>query len=110
LKRKAEAAGIEFDTAFNKNLQLLPKEKELLKQVHEYPVIIKQAGENYSPALIANYIYELVKEYNQFYQEIPILKENDAQKVIFRLQLSHFCGQIIKFGMNLLGIKVPERM
>ena len=68
------------------------------------------AAENLSPAMLSNYIYDLVREYNQFYQEVPIFKETDHTKIVFRLQLSKFTAQVIKSGMELLGIKVPERM
>jgi arginyl-tRNA synthetase len=69
-----------------------------------------QAGTMRSPALIANHIYELAKEYNQFYQDVPILKEPDAAVMYFRLRLSEFVGKTIKHGMGLLGIEAPERM
>ncbi|MCK4288750.1 MAG: arginine--tRNA ligase, partial [Bacteroidales bacterium] len=88
----------------------IQKEKDILKLLHDFPGIIKQAADNLSPALVANYIYELVKEYNQFYQEIPILKEENKNIVIFRLVLSEFSGRVIKTSMELLGIDVPERM
>lgn len=86
------------------------KEKDLLKNISQYPEVIKNAGANYSPALVANYIYELAREYNQFYHECPILKEEDALKVAFRLNLSAFTANVIKSGMLLLGIQVPNRM
>ena len=110
LLRKAKTNGIDIDAAIEQPISLLLKEKGIIKLIAEYPDIIKLAGDNYSPAQIANYVYELVKEYNQFYQEIPIFKETDTDKILLRLQLSRFCGQIIKSGMGLLGIQVPERM
>lgn len=85
-------------------------EKQVLKLIYEYPDIINEAGETYNPAVIANYIYELVKEYNHFYQSVPVLSANDKQLVSFRLLLSYKTGEIIKSAMNLLGIEVPERM
>jgi arginyl-tRNA synthetase len=110
LLRKADKNSIDINTVSQTEVELLSKEKGLIKFISEYPAIIKLAAENYNPAQIANYIYHLVKEYNQFYQEIPIFKEDDQNKTIFRLQLSRFCGSIIKSGMGLLGIQVPDRM
>jgi len=89
---------------------LLPPEKEVLKLLYQFPSIVTQAGEAYSPATIANYVYELAKEYNQFYQEIPVLKEEEKEKMLLRLKLSFFTGNVIKKAMWLLGIVVPERM
>ena len=89
---------------------ILRQEKEILKLLHQFPSVVVQAGEGYSPAAIANYVYELSKEYNQFYQEIPVLKEEDKNAVLLRLKLSFFTGNVIKKAMWLLGIEVPERM
>lgn len=86
------------------------KELTLIKRIYEYPQSIVEAASNRSPALIANYVYELVKEYNNFYQNIPILKETDENLINFRLELSGFAGKIIESAMKLLGIEVPERM
>lgn len=86
------------------------KEKELLKRITQFPEVVKEAGSNYSPALIANYCFELGKEYNQFYHDHPILSENDDQKRYLRLLLSATVGKVIKSGMSLLGIDVPDRM
>ena len=85
-------------------------EKELIKKLYDYPQIVINAGKEYSPALIANYIYDLAKEFNRFYQETPIFKEEDSEKRLFRLQLSSFTANIIKKGMGILGIQVPEKM
>jgi arginyl-tRNA synthetase len=109
LYRKAEEKGIEIIA--NPALpDLLPKEKDLLKLLFDFPGIVHEAGENYSPAVIANYCYDLAKEFNQFYQEIPILKEDNLNTISFRLQLSEFVGRVIKTGMDMLGISVPDRM
>jgi arginyl-tRNA synthetase len=89
---------------------LSAKETDIVKSLYEYPDVVMQAGAARSPALIANHIYELAKEYNQFYQDIPILKEPNAAVMSFRLQLSEFVGKTIKHGMSLLGIAVPEKM
>lgn len=85
-------------------------EKQVLKFIYEYPEILREAADTYSPAVIANYIYELVKEYNHFYQTIPVLSANDRPLVNFRLLLSYKTGEVIKSAMNLLGIEVPEKM
>ncbi|WP_435314058.1 arginine--tRNA ligase [Cellulophaga fucicola] len=90
--------------------ELHEKEKELLKQMQMFPSVIQNAAQNYSPALVANYTYDLVKEFNSFYQNVPILPEEDLQKKIFRVQLSKKVGEIIKSAFALLGIEVPERM
>ncbi len=86
------------------------KEKELLKLLFEFPQTVQDAAENRSPALIANYIYELVKGYNSFYQAVPILGTEDETEKNFRVQLSDKVGQVIAEGFKLLGIAVPERM
>jgi len=92
------------------DIEILPKEKDIIRLLHEYPSVIKLAGENRSPALIANYAFELAKEYNGFYQEITILKEENDYLRNFRLSLSVFTANTIKSAMGLLGIEVPERM
>lgn len=86
------------------------KEKELLKQIQVFPSVVQNAAQNYSPALVANYTYDLVKEFNSFYQNVPILPEEDLQKKIFRVQLSKKVGEVIKSAFTLLGIEVPNRM
>ena len=78
--------------------------------LYDFPSIVEEAGNNFSPALIANYIYDLVKEYNQFYHDFSILKETDTEIRDFRLVLSEMTGIVIKNGMGLLGIEVPDRM
>jgi arginyl-tRNA synthetase len=108
--RKAKDSGIAWDSGKINNSVLQQKEKEIIKLIYDYPSVLKEAGETYSPALIANYSYELVKEYNGFYQEIPILKETDSEKVNLRLSLSEYTAAVIKSAMGLLGIDVPERM
>jgi arginyl-tRNA synthetase len=78
--------------------------------MNNYPNMIKDAGESHSPAIIANYTYELVKEFNNFYQTVSILKELDHQKIAFRLSLTEQIASIIKSAMSLLGINVPNQM
>jgi len=90
--------------------ELQSEEKELIKLIFDYPIVVKEAGLGYSPAIIANYTYELVKSYNHFYQSITILGEEDLDKRNLRLGISSNVARIIKSSMGLLGIKVPERM
>ncbi len=90
--------------------RLYPKEKELIKQLRLFPETVQLAAENLSPALIANYTYDLVKEFNSFYQQVSILGEEDGEKKLLRVQLSRKVGEVIKSAFGLLGIEVPERM
>jgi len=108
--RKAKAANIKLGETVLSEYKISEKEKSLIKLLHEYPQVIKLAAENLSPAQIANYTYELAKEFNQFYHEFPILVEENASTRVFRLELSKFIGETIKSGLNLLGIDVVERM
>ncbi|MCF4102304.1 arginine--tRNA ligase [Gillisia sp. M10.2A] len=94
----------------NENYTLHEKEKELIKQIQLYPETIQLAAENHSPALIANYTYDLVKSFNSFYQNVTILGTEDINEKKFRVQLSHSVGEVIKSAFQLLGIQVPERM
>jgi len=86
------------------------KEKELLKQIQLFPETVQLAAQNYSPALIANYTYDLVKEFNSFYQQVSILGESNLQKKVLRVQLSKKVGEVIQSSFRLLGVQVPERM
>ena len=108
--RKATEQGLEFGTLNNAQLEISEKESYLIQLLTEFPTVVRQAGEEFSPALIANYIYDLVKEYNQFYHDFSILKEENPDLKQFRLILSESIASIIKTGMGLLGIDVPERM
>ena len=108
--RKAKEKQIEIDTDLITHTEISAKEKLLLKRIALFPEVVSDAGENYSPAIIANYCYELVKEYNQFYHDHSILNIQDKGHRAFRLILSTTVGKIIKTGMNLLGIDVPSRM
>ena len=99
-----------FDYSKAVTIELHEKEKELLKQLELYPETIQQAAANYSPALIANYTYDLVKEFNSFYQNVSILGEENQDKKIFRVQLAKKVANTIKSAFSLLGIQVPERM
>ena len=104
--RKVETFSKESET----DLLLEPAEKTLLKDLSEFPSTIEEAGKSYSPAIIANYTYELVKNYNSFYQSLSIIKEEDANKKAFRIAISYKVGAVIKLAMQLLGVNVPERM
>ena len=109
--RKAESQGILSTANYNKvQVVMNPLEKEIIKWMYDFPTTVAEAGKSYSPALIANYAYELTKLYNRFYHEISILKEEDANLKAFRLQLSAACAEVLKTAMRLLGIEVPERM
>jgi len=90
--------------------KMVPQEREILRLIHRYPEVVRQAGAEFNPAVVANYVYELAKEYNQFYQEIPVLRLEDEDNIQFRLMVSSFAGNIIKKSMTLLGIEVPDRM
>ena len=107
--RKAEEQGIMLPDQFG-SLALSLKEQGLIGQIASYPEIIAEAAKSFSPAVIANYVYELVKEYNQFYHEFSILKEEDSELRAFRLALSEVVARTIASGMELLGIEMVERM
>ena len=108
--RKAREQHIELPEQLNPETCITPKEETLIQLLADYPLIVKEAGDTYSPACIANYIYELVKEYNQFYHDYSILNEPDENIKRLRLILSANIAAIVKSGMALLGIEVPERM
>lgn len=108
--RKSVENNIETNTLTNAYDLLNNNEIEIIKIIKEYPNVLENAANNHSPALVANYIFELAKEFNRFYQENPIFKEENESLRIIRLQLSQVCAEIIKQGMRLLGIDVPERM
>lgn len=100
-----------FDFSDNSGMVILhEKEKELLKQIELFPEVIQNAAHNHSPALLANFTYDLVREYNSFYQAVPILGEEELSKKIFRVQLSKKVADTIAASFQLLGISVPERM
>ena len=109
LLRKAEELGIALPATFA-GLTISTKEQELIAKVAEYADIVEEAARTYSPAVIANYIYDLVKEYNQFYHEFSILKEENEELRAFRLALSEVVARTIASGFSLLGIEMPERM
>jgi arginyl-tRNA synthetase len=99
-------ATVDADAALN----LSEKEISLVQMLGDFPGVVKEAGDEYSPAVVANYVYDLAKEYNQFYHDHSILKEENEQLRAFRLTLSRNIAKVIKTGMSLLGIEVPERM
>lgn len=108
--RKATEQGITLPEHLPLDFSISEKEEELIQRVANYADTVQEAGRSYSPACIANYVYDLVKEYNQFYHDFSILGEKDPQLKDFRLILSANVAKIIKSGMVLLGIEVPERM
>lgn len=108
--RKAAELGLIIPNTLKSGLNLSVKEENLIQLVGEYAAVVKQAGDDYNPALIANYIYDLAKEFNQFYHDYSILKEYDADLKVFRLMLAANVGKVVKSGMSLLGIDVPDRM
>lgn len=108
--RKAKESGFEIPSSLDVNLEVSEVEANLIQTLANFPVVIRQAGAEYSPALIANYVYDLVKSYNSFYHDFSILKEENESVRAFRLVLSQTIAKVIKLGMSLLGIDVPERM
>jgi len=108
--RKARQNNIKSNDIINKSINITTQERDIIKLIIEFPDIIRKSCEEYNPANLANYLYTLAKEFNQFYQEIPILRAEDEDIRNFRLALSRKTGEIIKNGLNLLGIEVPERM
>ena len=107
--RKAAEQQIDFST-MPEGVELSEKETELIQKLNSYGAAVAQAGKDYSPSGIANYCYELTKEFNQFYHDYSILREEDEKKKVFRLILARNVAKTIKNGMALLGIEVPERM
>jgi arginyl-tRNA synthetase len=108
--RKAAEAGYEVSFSASNPVELLKEEKELLKKLHDFPLIVLQAADMHSPAVIANYAFELASEYNRFYHEITILKEENLLSRGLRLSLSQFTAKVIANALWMLGIEVPERM
>ena len=112
--RKAKESGViagEKSLSVPENFsELLPKEVEIIKLLNSYPVRIKEAGDAHSPALVANFIYDLAKEFNQYYQSVSILKESDSQRLLFRLAMLKEIAFVLRKGMLILGIELPERM
>lgn len=108
--RKACELGISIPENLNDGIDVNAKEKNLLKLIHEFPSVVSSSGETFNPSLIANYVYDLVKEYNQFYHDYSILKEENEGIRDFRLLLSQMVSVVVKRSMELLGIEMPERM
>ena len=105
-----KASGLSSIASLPSNSSLSSKEIELIQKMNEFSAAVEQAGKDYSPSGIANYCYELTKVFNQFYHDYSILNEADADKKAVRLMLAKNVAKIIKSGMGLLGIEVPERM
>jgi arginyl-tRNA synthetase len=108
--KKAGSSGIAEDIGLIPSIKPIGKETDLIKLIRKFAPVVKEAAENYSPALIANYCYELAKEYNQFYHDFTILGESDVNARNFRLVLSRVTGEVLLSAMGLLGIGMPERM
>ena len=108
--RKAAESGIVIPEQIPAGIELSEKEEGLIQMVADFAAVVKQAGEDYSPSIIANYTYDLVKEYNQFYHDYSILREENEAVKVFRIALSANVAKVIRLGMNLLGIEVPSRM
>ena len=108
--RKAAEAGIEVPSQLPTDVELSVKEEALVQHVADFANVVRQAGQEYSPSSVAAYCYDLVKEYNQFYHDFSILREEDAKKRAFRLVLSKNVAKVVRLGMSLLGIEMPERM
>ena len=107
--RKAVESGIVIPEQIPAGIELSEKEEGLIQMVADFAAVVKQAGEDYSPSIIANYTY-LVKEYNQFYHDFSILREENEAVKVFRIALSANVAKVVRLGMNLLGIEVPSRM
>jgi arginyl-tRNA synthetase len=103
-------ADFDYKNVVSSEIEIHEKEKELIKQLQLFPDVIQSAAAQHSPALIANYTYDLVKEFNSFYQQVSILGEENLDKKVFRVQLAKSVGNTIKNAFSLLGINVPERM
>ena len=108
--RKAADAGIRLPEKLSPAVGLSVKEEEIVQHIADFAAVVRQAGTEYQPAAVANYCYELVKEYNQFYHDFSILRETDPDKQAFRLVLSLNVAKVVRLGMGLLGIEMPERM
>ena len=108
--RKAAESGIVVPEQIPAGIELSEKEEGLIQMVADFAAVVKQAGEDYSPSIIANYTYDLVKEYNQFYHDFSILREENEAVKVFRIALSANVAKVVRLGMGLLGIEVPARM
>ncbi|UVQ30835.1 arginine--tRNA ligase [Bacteroides ovatus] len=108
--RKAAESGIVIPEQIPAGIELSEKEEGLIQMVADFAAVVKQAGEDYSPSIIANYTYDLAKEYNQFYHDYSILREENEAVKVFRIALSANVAKVVRLGMNLLGIEVPSRM
>lgn len=108
--RKAESEGFKIPSTLKGNIEINEKEQELIQHLSDFTAAVQNAGADYNPSSIANYCYDLVKEYNQFYHDYSILREEDTAKKELRLVLSDSVAKVIRTGMRLLGIEVPERM
>ena len=109
IKSVLSKAGKITDTS-DENVVVNPLEREIIKLIYEYPTVLEESAKQYNPALIANHVYELTKTFNRFYHDYSILKEENEKTKQFRLLLAAQCAKVIKSGMKLMGIEVPDRM
>ena len=110
LLRKAEAVKLPDFLPDGQVSNLEPSERDVIALLNSYPAKLEEAAKTFSPAIIASYAFELAKEYNQFYQAIPVLSETDPTKLKFRIAFTEVVGSVLKKAMGVLGIDVPERM
>ena len=99
-----------IQASFPKKFEMSQKELEVVKMISSFPGVIQFAAKDLSPALLSNYLFNLVKSYNSFYQDSPIIREENSDLKNFRLQLSIMTSKVLERGMNILGIEMPERM
>ena len=110
LLSRAGAAGYTWEATLRNDIPLLPLERETIRRLYQFRETVAQAGQELSPAIVANYVFDLAKGFNQFYQELPVLKEEERQKALLRVCISKITGTTIRKSMQLLGMDVPERM
>ena len=110
LLRKAADLGCTPPFSFSETLPLSVKERTLIQKISDFPSVVKEAGASFSPALIANYAYDLAKEYNQFYHDFPVLKENNDDLRALRLLISATLADTLRSAVSLLGMEMPEKM
>lgn len=109
--RKVAEEGITVPESLSADgLELSEKEISIIQQLVNFRQVVLQAGQDYNPSAIANYVYDLVKEFNQFYHDFSIMHEEDAARKLFRIVLTANVGKVVRLGMGLLGIEVPDRM
>ncbi|MDV7392358.1 DALR anticodon-binding domain-containing protein, partial [Arthrospira platensis SPKY1] len=109
LVKRAEKEGIDLSPAFAYR-DIQPAERDLLQQLYQWPAVLQQAGAQYDPSEVANFCYALAKAYSKLWHDLPVFNAPDPAAKAFRLTLSRATGKVLKFGMDLLGIQMPEKM